>query len=57
MQRMADDHGIDAGTSPARSGPSVIERSTQLWYITRETASLWYYWIFNDSSDINVNAA
>ncbi|WP_017612825.1 YdcF family protein [Nocardiopsis salina] len=56
-QRMAADVGIDAGTSPARSGPAVIERSTQLWYITRETASLWYYWIFNDSSDIRVNAA
>ncbi len=54
---MAADHGIDAGTSPARSGPAVIERKTQLWYITRETASLWYYWIFNDSSDIRVNAA
>ena len=54
---MAGDHGIEAGTSPARSGPAVIERSTQLWYITRETASLWYYWIFNDSSDIRVNAA
>lgn len=56
-ERMAGDHGIEAGTSPARSGPAVIERSTQLWYITRETASLWYYWIFNDSSDIQVNAA
>ncbi|GHC89164.1 hypothetical protein GCM10007079_34910 [Nocardiopsis terrae] len=54
---MAADHGIEAGTSPARSGPAVIERRTQLWYITRETASLWYYWIFNDSSDIRVNAA
>lgn len=54
---MAADHGIEAGTSPSRSGPAVIERQTQLWYITRETASLWYYWIFNDSSDIRVNAA
>ena len=54
---MAADHGIEAGTSPSRSGPAVIERRTQLWYITRETASLWYYWIFNDSSDIRVNAA
>lgn len=54
---MAADHGIEAGTSPARSGPAVIERRTQLWYITRETASLWYYWIFDDSSDIRVNAA
>ncbi|GAB3719486.1 YdcF family protein [Nocardiopsis oceani] len=54
---MAASYGIDAGTSPARTGPAVIERETQLWYITRETASLWYYWIFNDSSDIRVNAA
>ncbi|WP_017599609.1 YdcF family protein, partial [Nocardiopsis lucentensis] len=56
-QRMAHDHGIEAGTSPARSGPAVIERRTQLWYITRETMSLWYYWIFSDSSDIRVDAA
>ena len=54
---MASDFGIEAGTSPARSGPAVIERRTQLWYITRETASLWYYWIFNDSSEFRVNAA
>lgn len=54
---MASDVGIEAGTSPSRSGPAVIERRTQLWYITRETASLWYYWVFNDSSDIRVNAA
>ncbi|WP_444962994.1 YdcF family protein [Nocardiopsis sp. M1B1] len=56
-ERMAADHGIEAGTSPSRSGPAVIERRTQLWYITRETAALWYYWIFNDSSDIQVDAA
>lgn len=56
-KRMAADHGIEAGTSPSRSGPAVIERRTQVWYITRETASLWYYWIFNNSSDIQVNAA
>ncbi|RKS10076.1 uncharacterized SAM-binding protein YcdF (DUF218 family) [Nocardiopsis sp. Huas11] len=56
-KQMADDFGIEAGASPARSGPAVIERRTQLWYITRETTSLWYYWIFNDSSDIRVNAA
>ncbi|MFC3995518.1 ElyC/SanA/YdcF family protein [Nocardiopsis sediminis] len=54
---MADDYGIDAATSPSRSGPAVLERETQLWYITRETASLWYYWIFGDSSDIHVDAA
>ena len=54
---MAADFGIEAGTSPTRSGPAVIERRTQLWYITRETGALWYYWIFDDSSDIDVNAA
>ncbi|WP_150250030.1 YdcF family protein [Nocardiopsis deserti] len=56
-ERMAAAHGIEAGTSPSRSGPAVIERRTQLWYITRETAALWYYWIFDDSSDIQVDAA
>lgn len=56
-ERMAADFGIDAGTSPSRSGPAVIERRTQLWYITRETAALWYYWIFGDSAEYEVNAA
>ncbi|MDT0302081.1 YdcF family protein [Streptomonospora wellingtoniae] len=56
-REMAGDHGMEAATSPSRSGPAVIERETQLWYITRETASLWYYWIFGDSSDIEVDAA
>ncbi|MFC4866597.1 YdcF family protein [Streptomonospora arabica] len=56
-RQMAGDHGMEAATSPSRSGPAVIERETQLWYITRETASLWYYWIFGDSSDIEVDAA
>ncbi|GAB3459762.1 hypothetical protein GCM10027570_44140 [Streptomonospora sediminis] len=53
---MAEDRGLEAATSPARSGPAVIERETQLWYITRETAALWYYWLFGDSSDIEVDA-
>ncbi|MFD0773812.1 YdcF family protein [Streptomonospora algeriensis] len=56
-REMAQDHGMEAATSPVRSGPAVIERETQLWYITRETASLWYYWIFGNSSDIEVDAA
>ncbi|QBI53341.1 YdcF family protein [Streptomonospora litoralis] len=56
-REMAEDHGMEAATSPSRSGPAVIKRETQLWYITRETASLWYYWIFGDSSDIEVDAA
>jgi uncharacterized SAM-binding protein YcdF (DUF218 family) len=54
---MAEDFAMEAATSPSRSGPAVLERRTQLWYITRETASLWYYWIFGDSSDIEVDAA
>ncbi|MFW5419553.1 YdcF family protein [Nocardiopsis sp. CNT-189] len=49
---MAEDQGMEAGTSPVRSGPAVLERKTQLWYITRETGSLWYYWLFGDSADI-----
>ncbi len=56
-RQVARDLGIDAEASPVRSGPAVQERETQLWYITRETASLWYYWIFGDSSDIVVHAA
>lgn len=56
-RQIADDFGIEATTSPARSGPAVQERETQLWYISRETASLWYYWIFGDSSNIDVHAA
>ncbi|MDA2813301.1 YdcF family protein [Nocardiopsis sp. RSe5-2] len=51
---MAEDLGLEAQTSPVRSGPAVIERKTQLWYITRETGSLWYYWIFGDSADADL---
>jgi uncharacterized SAM-binding protein YcdF (DUF218 family) len=40
---MAQDSGIDAWTSPTHSGPAVQTRSTQLRYITRETAALLYY--------------
>ncbi|GAA3749636.1 YdcF family protein [Salinactinospora qingdaonensis] len=54
---MAEDLSIDAATSPSRSGPAVRERTTQLWYITRETASLWWYWIVGESSGIEVDAA
>ncbi|TQN31098.1 vancomycin permeability regulator SanA [Haloactinospora alba] len=52
---MARDAGIEAAASPVRSGPAVEERETQLWYITRETASIWYYWLFGDSSDVDVS--
>lgn len=53
---MAEDFGMEAATSPARSGPAVLERQTQLWYITRETASLWHYWIFGESATVRVDA-
>ncbi len=52
---MAQDQGMEAHTSPVRSGPAVIERKTQLWYITRETGSLWYYWLFGDSADADLD--
>ena len=40
---MAEDAGLDAWTSPTRSGPVVQSRETQAKYIVRETAALLYY--------------
>lgn len=40
---IARDRGIDAVTSPARSGPAVRQRSTQLRYVGRETAAYLVY--------------
>ncbi|WP_017536645.1 YdcF family protein [Nocardiopsis halophila] len=51
---MAEDQGMEAATSPVRSGPAVLERRTQLWYITRETGALWYYWLFGDTDDADI---
>lgn len=42
-ERMADDAGIDAASSPTRQGPAVQTRSTQLLYIMRETAAYLLY--------------
>ena len=42
-QRMAEDAGIDATTSPTRQGPSVYSRTTQVRYIFRETAAYLLY--------------
>jgi uncharacterized SAM-binding protein YcdF (DUF218 family) len=42
---MARDSGLDAWTSPTRSGPVVRTRETQARYIVRETAALLYYTI------------
>ena len=53
---IAGDVGIEAASSPARSGPVVQSRETQLWYITRESASLMYYRTFGESADVTVEA-
>lgn len=45
-REIALDEGIEAVSSPARSGPAVRERSTQLRYIARETGALLYYQVF-----------
>ena len=42
-QRMAEDAGIQASTSPTRQGPSVYSRTTQVRYILRETAAYLLY--------------
>ncbi|MQA11994.1 MAG: YdcF family protein [Pseudonocardiaceae bacterium] len=40
---MADNVGLDAWSSPTRSGPAVWTRETQASYIFRETGALLYY--------------
>lgn len=40
---MARDNGIDAVTSPTRSGPTVGSRDTEFNYIVRETGGYLYY--------------
>jgi uncharacterized SAM-binding protein YcdF (DUF218 family) len=41
--KMAEDNGIDAVSSPTRSGPSVMTRDTQFQSIVRETGGYLYY--------------
>jgi uncharacterized SAM-binding protein YcdF (DUF218 family) len=48
---MAGDSGLEAWTSPTRSGPVVQTRETQLRYIIRETAALLYYQLTRASVD------
>jgi uncharacterized SAM-binding protein YcdF (DUF218 family) len=55
-RRMATDLGLDAVTSPTRSGPAVQTRSTELRYIARETAAYLYYRAFHRSSDAGPDA-
>lgn len=47
---MARAAGLDAATSPAREGPAVESRATQLEYIARETAAYLHWWLFRRSS-------
>ena len=42
-QRMAQDSGIEATSSPTRQGPAVQTRTTQFRYILRETAAYLLY--------------
>jgi uncharacterized SAM-binding protein YcdF (DUF218 family) len=42
-ERMAEDAGIEADSSPTRQGPSVYSRTTQARYILRETAAYLLY--------------
>ena len=50
---MADDVGLDATTSPTKSGPVVQTRETQFRYIVRETGALLYYHLTHGSSDFS----
>ncbi|MCZ2804743.1 MULTISPECIES: YdcF family protein [unclassified Modestobacter] len=42
-ERMAEDAGLDAWSSPTRQGPAVQTRTTQFRYIMRETAAYLLY--------------
>lgn len=48
---MARDSGLQAWTSPTRSGPVVQTRETQARYIARETAALLYYKVTHASAE------
>jgi uncharacterized SAM-binding protein YcdF (DUF218 family) len=55
-RRMATDLGIQAVTSPTRTGPAVRNRSTELRYVARETAAYLYYRVFHRSSEAGPRA-
>ena len=50
---MATDVGLDATTSPTKSGPVSRTRETQARYIVRETGALLYYHLTRGSSDFS----
>lgn len=55
-RRMATDLGIDAVTSPTRTGPAVRTRAVEVRYIARETAAYLYYRVFRRSSEAGPRA-
>jgi uncharacterized SAM-binding protein YcdF (DUF218 family) len=52
---MARDCGLQAWTSPTRSGPVVQTRETQARYIVRETAAVLYYRLTHASVDTDTS--
>ena len=50
---MATDVGLEATTSPTKSGPVSQTRETQFRYIVRETGALLYYHLTHGSSDFS----
>jgi uncharacterized SAM-binding protein YcdF (DUF218 family) len=50
-RQMARDSGLEAWTSPTRSGPVVQTRETQARYIVRETGAMLYYRLTHASVD------
>ena len=54
--RIAQDQGIDAATSPSRTGPVVHTSGTELRYVARETLAFLYYRIFHRSFDAGPRA-
>ncbi|HEX2073587.1 MAG TPA: YdcF family protein [Geodermatophilus sp.] len=48
-ERMAEDAGVEAESSPTRQGPAVRTRTTQFRYILRETAAYLLYRVTGES--------
>jgi uncharacterized SAM-binding protein YcdF (DUF218 family) len=48
-ERMAEDAGLEATSSPTRQGPAVQTRTTQFKYILRETAAYLLYRVTGES--------
>jgi uncharacterized SAM-binding protein YcdF (DUF218 family) len=55
-RRMASDLGIQASSSPTRTGPAVRDRATEVRYVARETAAYLFYRLFGESSEAGPHA-